>query len=358
MEEDRLRDFIYLDLPRLASLYSQLTGGLVTETELSTDSESEERNIRKYDLKVFKPEFGGKDVSSQQYVETRVMHHEIFNSVEKLLFENGYAIDINESLCPSDIQDGEARERFKNTFYIRATGWTMIEHYEAMKNVAERYNEIIEFVRKSQNYGIQESEEYTELQKKIAQKKEAVQSIKDRNKKAVQEARLDTLEKDLDKLLNSGTELENVEEWIVDGFKTWVDTFMSNAIYFHLYPFDDLENFHVKANLKSERFMDGEITAVDYAYSGRPTVKLSLLGLITSVPPEEEPPFDPMTEFEGHEPEDEEDDPVGFESAIRGMFSAFEELERFAKFERYPNITVYPLAVFRDIRPNEGVIND
>lgn len=95
--------------------------------------------------------------------------------------------------------------------------------------------------------------------------------------------------------------------------------------------------------------------AIDYAYGGRPTVKLSILGLITSVPFPDEHPFDPMSEFEGHIPVDKKDDPVGFEAAMRGVFRGIEGISRFSKFDRYPNITVYPLTIFRDILPRKTV---
>ena len=58
-----------------------------------------------------------------------------------------------------------------------------------------------------------------------------------------------------------------------------------------------------------------------------------------------------MKEFEGHESQDKKDDPVAFEAAFRGLFRGFDGLDKLSKFERYPNLTVYPLAIFRDIYP-------
>ncbi|MGB8953610.1 MAG: M64 family metallopeptidase [Candidatus Aminicenantales bacterium] len=71
--------------------------------------------------------------------------------------------------------------------------------------------------------------------------------------------------------------------------------------------------------------------------------------------PKGEHPFNPMKEFESHEPGNKKDDPIGFEAAIRGLFRGFDGLERLSKFDRYPNLTVYPLAVFRDIYPKGKV---
>ena len=357
MTETRLRDFIYLDLPRLASIYSQLTGGLVTETEVSSGSEQDQRNIRKYDLKVFKPEFGGTEKKSERFVETRVMHHDLFNTVESLLFDKAFAIDVNKTLSSSDIISGKAHSLFKKAFYVRATGWAVIEDYEKMKFISQRHGDICKFISMSIRSGLKDTEEYKELEQQIEEIRKITEGQKDRNQKSKQKTQIRSLEKQLEQVLNSATTLDGVDQWIIDGFETWVDTFMQKAIYFHLYPYDDLNSFHIKSNLKQECFVDGSISATDFAYGGRPNVKLTTLGLVTSVPNEGEPPFDPMAEFEEHKPEDDEDDPIGFESAMRGMFRGFEGMEKFGKFDRYPNITVYPLAVYRDVQPNDGEAN-
>ncbi|MFC1650706.1 hypothetical protein ACFL2X_03980, partial [Candidatus Latescibacterota bacterium] len=122
---------------------------------------------------------------------------------------------------------------------------------------------------------------------------------------------------------------------------------------FHIYPFDDFESFHLKATLKRDNFLDGDSSFIDFAYTSRPNVKLTLFGLVTSNPPKGDHPFDPMKEFKNHESEDERDDPVGFESAFRGIFRGFDGLEKLITFSRYPNLFIYPLAIFRDIFPKK-----
>ena len=72
-----IRDLIYFDFERAASLLSQIEGGLLQETQAETETGRDERNIRKYDLKVFKPEFGGVSVEKQSVITTRVLHHDL-----------------------------------------------------------------------------------------------------------------------------------------------------------------------------------------------------------------------------------------------------------------------------------------
>ena len=348
--DHRIRDFIYLDLPKIASIFSQLTGGLVTGTEIVTGDESDQRNIRKYDLKIFTPEFGGMEKKISQMTESRIMHHDLFKRLEQLLFEKGYSIDINKTITVEELESGESHRKFEEIFYIRCTGWSLFEDYEKMKAIAKNHNILMQFIRKSALSSIKESAAYKELVGKIEAEKAKIRTEKDRNKKAILKNQLKALEKQLHTQLESSIGGE-VEEWIIDGFSNWVDIFIKEAIYFHIYPFDNYGRFHIKAALKRNSFVDGDIKFTDFAYTGRPNLKLTLFGLVTSVPPKGKHPFDLMSEFEDHKPKNEQDDPIGFEAAFRGLFRGFDGLDNLSKFERYPNLTVYPLAIFRDIYP-------
>jgi hypothetical protein len=71
---------------------------------------------------------------------------------------------------------------------------------------------------------------------------------------------------------------------------------------------------------------------------------LAVFGLITSLPPEGDLPFDPMTEFtQSAELSPQEI----FENAFRGVFIGMEGLESFFRYSRYPNVTIHPIAVYR-----------
>jgi hypothetical protein len=319
---------------------------------VETGSENDQRNIRKYDLKIFNPEFGGVEKKSSKMVESRVMHHDLFNRVEQLLFDTGYPIDINDSISMAEITSGDASNIFKESFYVRCTGWPIFEDYEKMKVVAQRHNTLMDFIRHSAKSTIKDSPEYKELQAQLKDAKNQINTEKDRNKKARLKSQIKNLEKTIEGQLEDSLGGQ-VDQWIIDGFSHWVDTFIQDVIYFHIYPFDSFESFHLKATLKRDSFVDGDSRFTDFAYTSRPNVKLTLFGLITSIPPKGEHPFDPMREFEDHTPEDEQDDPMGFESAFRGLFRGFDGLEKFIKFDRYPNISVYPLAIFRDIYPKK-----
>jgi len=91
-----------------------------------------------------------------------------------------------------------------------------------------------------------------------------------------------------------------------------------------------------------------------YGYGQRPNVPLTVTGLVTSKPPEGGYSFDPLEEFDGFN-EDETDDSDEknqkvIELAFRRVFAALEGMEDFVRYSRYPNVTVHPIAVYRDLR--------
>ncbi len=56
-------------------------------------------------------------------------------------------------------------------------------------------------------------------------------------------------------------------------------------------------------------------------------------------------PFDPLDEFKGEVNGSEQ---VKFEKGIRALFPTIDTLESFMRYSRYPNITIHPIAVYRD----------
>lgn len=252
-----LRDYLYIDLPRISSLYSQLTGGLVTEIAHSRTSEHDEKNIRQYDLKVFKPEFGGSKTEGTEFVETRVMHHDLVNEVEALLLKNNFCIDANNALNPSLIESGEAHERLRDAFYIKANGWALMEDFERIKSTSKRFNDLVKFINGSSLHNFKESSEYRALERQLEELKENSKSIKDRNQRSEYNRQVRVIEDQINEAVKNASSAGGIDQWVVDGIQTWVDVLVSKAIFFYLYPFPEYPAFHLQGHLKEECFMGG-----------------------------------------------------------------------------------------------------
>ena len=189
---------------------------------------------------------------------------------------------------------------------------------------------------------LKKSPEYRQLQETIASARKDADGIADRNKKVAAKAKVSTLQKQIEAMLTPN--VSKIDQWLLDGIQLWINTFMATRINFRIYPFESCPSFQVLCNLKRECFVDQDLEHLLYGYGSRPSVPLSVFGLITALPPKDGVLFDPLKEFEtaGALPER-----VAFEKAFRAMFGAMDELEAFVRFFRYPNVTVHPIAVYR-----------
>ena len=137
--------------------------------------------------------------------------------------------------------------------------------------------------------------------------------------------------------------------YLVDGIQLFIDTFIEGRINLRLYPFPTVPSFQLMANLKKDCLVDGDMGNVSFAYGNRPNIPMVVLGLVTSIPPHGEHPFDPMQEYE-HDTDLLEGEGE-FEVAFRTVFSSLEAFGKFAMSPRYPMVAIYPLAVYRALRP-------
>ena len=343
----KIRDLIYFDFEKASSLYSQIRGGLIQETRDASESSRDQRNIRKYDLKIFKPEFGGQSEERSSQLEVRVLHHDLLGKLEDYLFEETLAIDVNEAFAEGSSDAAQIREAIEGVPYLRVEGWASIEDYERMKAIGNQFNSLASFIGRCQLSNLEGLEDYRELEERLKQASRKAGREKDRNKKANAERQAAQMEQELrDKILEL-TKLGGLPDWLLEGIGLFIDVFMPQRLLLRIYPFETAPSFQVLANLKRSSFVENDLDHVLQAYGDRPNVKLTVLGLVTSLPEMGREPFDPMTEFqEGNELSDE----ASFESGFRGVFRGMEGFYRFVRYSRYPNVTVYPLAVYRTIR--------
>jgi hypothetical protein len=141
-----IKDFIYLDMEKVISLYSQLSGGIVQSVEASSTSTENSKNLRNYDFKIFKHEAGGTETESQVLKEVRVSHHDIYNELESGLFEKGYAAEIGVDITKEDVDSGKATKKFESALCIKAEGYIVLEDYERITRIAHNYEDITKFI--------------------------------------------------------------------------------------------------------------------------------------------------------------------------------------------------------------------
>lgn len=339
-----IRDFLYFDLDKASSLLSQFEWGLIEQISITQDESSHQDGGAKAGIpQVAEFEFGVGKQKKNAILETKKLHHDILNRIESQLTQAKLVVDLSSEVNKDEKSPDLIREVIGNKPYVKAQGWSVIEDYQRILSITNRLNSIVNFLERSQIASIKQKPEFIAVQAQIEAKRQEVKEIKDRNQKNAALAKLKSLESEIEKELKTATKSSEIDQWLLDGVKEWIDTFMSNRINFRIYPFEQAPSFQVLCNLKRDCFVDQDLEHLLYGYGNRPNVPLSVFGLITSIPPKEMMTFDPMEEFKGIDSQE-----VALEHGFRGIFGAMEQFESFMRYSRYPNITIHPIAVFRE----------
>ncbi len=346
-----MRDLLYFDFEKAASIASQLAGGLRERLSTTEDTGKDTGAGVKFGIPGLADAKLGADYAEKRSTfESRVLHHDLLNDVEAGLQKLALVSDLTTTLPEDSSFPDSIREVIENRPYLRAAGPSAIEDYRRVLSVAGKFNEIAAFIKECTLDSVKKSEEYLVLQEQLANAKQQIAQIKDRNQKAQAKLGLRTVEEQISSKLKA--QLEGVPDWLIKGLKLWIETFMPNRINFRIYPFRDCPSFQVICNLKRGSFVDQDLEHLLYGYGNLPNVPLAVFGLITSLPPKKADDFDPMREFEV---DSDLPDRVAFESGLRAVFSGMDGLESFVRFSRYPNVTVHPIAVYRDFGTSGNV---
>lgn len=346
-----LYDYLYVDLEKSISLYSQLTGGVVELKETQKEKGSTSDNKRNYDFKVFKHDAGGVEHEKEQSKATIKPHHALLQELEKELSSNGYLLDLSTLDESQTLKSPKVRDILKNALCVKCTGRVVFEDYERMKKIGQDFPSIVELINKSSSNTLETSPEYQVIVEQI----QSLQNTNgDRNKKQKAKQQAKDLQSTLDQLTASVTGVDVVPQWILDGMKTWIDAFLPNIINIRVYPFSDEMDEHLFGHLDSSNFSIQDPTAFHFTYGSFPTEEFTIIGVVTSVPNDEDDKFKPLIEFEKDELEDHE----SVESAFRGMFRGFDGMESMVRTCRYPRVLVHPILVYRQTSPNKAIKQD
>jgi hypothetical protein len=345
-----LYDFIYVDRQKIISLYSQLTGGVVEVRESSSENSSSADNKRNYDFKVFKHDAGGTTQEKNSDKETIKPHHALILELESELQKQGYLLDLTRDAATKSFRNPAIRSQLKTTMCVKVRGRAVIEDYERIKNIASVFPEVAALISKSAESNYRATEEFTVQYAKLVEAENEAKSIKDGRVRSTRQRELKTMRESFETAARSRG-VASIEPWILDGLRTWVDAFLPGINNLRLYSQGSFADEHVFGHLKKDCLEDSDSNSLHFTYGSLPTEDLTLLGIVTSVPDEDENSFQPLAEFNKDELKDFE----SIERAFRGMFRGFDGLEKMIRTSRYPRVLVYPLTVYREVSPNKSL---
>lgn len=342
-----IRDLLYLDFDKAASIWSQFEEGLLERVSVTEDLGKDRTAGTKFGLPgVAEARLGVDYIQKKSTLQSKTLHHDLLNRVETRLVADELVTDLSN--VSRDVTSVDAiRSAIGDRPYLRAEGNGVIEDYRRILAVSEKFNDIVQFIAKGSQETARKSPAYSELQNLITAQEVSAEHIPDRERRRAKKAEIKEMRQKLEQLLEPS--LTTVDDWLIDGIRLFVNTFMSSRINFRIYPFQNCPSFQVLCNLKRDCFVDSDLEHLLYGYGNRPNVPLAVFGLITSLPPQNPTSFDPLREFL--------DDPrlaenAAFEQGFRTVFAGMEGLEAMVRFSRYPNVTVHPIAVYRSFHPN------
>lgn len=339
----KLRDILYFDFDKAASLVSQLEGGLAKQRSETSEEIQDERNIRKYELlKVFKSEFGGIQTDKKAILETKVLHHDLLVRLEETFIDLGFANDINEAtLLGEGVSLEVVHNELSKSPYLKVEGWCAFEDFEKLYESTKNFNDLLGFIKRSELNSVLN----------IDQLRLQLDSIEDesgKNSKKFKDARVEF--KNTEKLVGEQIEKAKLPEWLFEGVREWIDTYIDGRLNLRVCPFEEIPDLEVVANLKRSCFIDDDLKHLMYGYGSEPNRKLCVLGLVTSVPPQDESSlFDMYEAYVDKEAVEGEAEVETIERAFRAIFPALRNMEKFTTFHRYPRVIVHPIAVYRNI---------
>jgi hypothetical protein len=339
-----LYDYIYVDHEKVASLYSQLTGGVVELHEINSEQRHSTDDKRRYDFKIFKHDAGGTDEEKSASKAVIKPHHSVLTELEEGLTERGYLVDLTAPSQFRSLRDDRLRNLLTTKLCLKVRGRAVIEDYERVKSITQVYPDILKLINNSVELSLRQSPQFIELQRQLDKIQLEVRQHKNHNANLLLQQQLKDAERSVEQFLSSQGKL-GVEPWILDGIKTWIDAFLPGIVNLRIYPSTDLTDEHIFGHLKKNCFQDTDSNSFHFTYGSVPTEALTLVGIVTSVPTENGDTFKPLIEFEKETLADYE----SIENVFRGMFRGFDGIEQMIRTCRFPRVLVQPLMVYRSV---------
>ena len=342
MSEGRIiRDLIYFDFDKTASIASQLFGGLTKEVRENYAKGKEGSGG-------FRAHFFNAGIKASESESTTVVlnvHHDLLVDTEQLLSDANMLVDLNEEFQNTPAQKESLHKVLREKPCVRVEGVSAFQDFGRVKRYLDGMIGLIPLLEAITMHQQGKSNEFYHLQGKIQDLEEQIEESGDRNRKKSLQKKLQGLMSQKENVAGGAT-TQQAPAPMLKAFGEFLDLIMPNRNHMAVQPFDYLGAFKVYSNLKRDCFVDSDTENVLFHYGSKPNVKLTVFGLVASVP-ESRPA--PVSLFDTDTLESE-DDALKINQVFSQVSEAIEPLEKFGQVTRYPSVTVYPLAVYRAIR--------
>ncbi|MGI8857165.1 MAG: DUF6414 family protein [Thermomicrobiales bacterium] len=341
-----IRDLIYFDAGKAASLFSQIDEGLLQDIKESVENARGRKASGGLQAGPVRADLGRDSQDRNTVTESRIPHHHLLALLEEYLQDKQQLLDVNQVIGPdvqmSDYSDESIRCLIKHPAFITAEGRAEFFDYRRFGDMLPRLNEVMDAYNEMASENYKQSSEYQQAQSEISRLKLLVREMKEEKQRVVARATLSALENQIKDRIEDLAKNNQIPPHMIKLLTSFTTTMLPNRLDLKIRPYERNRRFRVLANLKRECFLDADIENILFSYGMKPDVPLTIFGLTTSIPPKEDD-APALSQVLSSSPGSQE----GFERMFDGLQGVFEGLGQFTRFSYYPNITVYPIAVYQ-----------
>lgn len=326
-----IREILYLDFDKASSIRSQFEEGLTERIDEQTDREDKEELHANAGIPKLLEGGARTDLTKRRStLEVRKLHHDILNFIERKLTDSRLITDFSDWNTEDATLD-ELRSSMRISPFIRASGQAEFEDYDRMEKFIENYEPIINVIRSSV---LNSSEGYVSQKERLAEIHAQLKSASKPDRTRLHDER-----KKIEGSLNAIEEaaIKPVENELLQNISTIISGFYRERIILRITQNIRNSPIEVLCNLKRDSFTDQNIEHLLYGYGVYPDVDLSVFGVVTSMPNEEE-----------QESSDDSNSPETITSAFRNVFRAFGQLDDHFRPVSFPHLMVHPIAIYRE----------
>lgn len=330
-ETKNIREFIYLDVPKLFSLYSQVFEGI---SEKIVEERINQIITGETQISFIKQsESSSQALEASRRVESGILHDHMYNRLEKKI--ESTMIDA------SKINKDKIKEKLSECPIIKISGRSEIEDYERLNILLEKFNEISTIIAYSMIIG------NPELQASINELQTKLTTLSGKQKKNI-ESQLNEL-KDSKKLAEKQGLAQ--DPMMLKNLKSFGEIFNPNG-YDIVITSNNLPDIHYRGVL-NRNWLRIDPQLMRQLFGGQSEAPWSMVGTVTHI----QGTFINLSKILENtviQQMQNEENPMMLDS-YRGMFRQLRIIERmFIESKVDTEIIVYPIAIYREYQITVG----
>ena len=340
-----IRDFIYLDIERLKSLYSQVFQGVVDTIIETGMSEHESANTQKGGIKHGGGTVAERVAEASYKTESRVLFDHMYNLLEDKL--GGTVVSV------SDLTRESYVSALGQAFMVKVRGQAEIADFQRIRTVFDKFNDISHALNYMSTFPQRQS-----AQDGIAKLTDQIAAETDRNRKTQLKTVLHQKKKEYE--LPPGTQIDTE---FLKSVSFITEMFSSDRYEIAISP--DADSEILFRSILDKRWLRVSPEFLLALYGGYPAPNWTMVGHVTYLPKIRDGSTDDNEEMPQEESGDTANSnssksPSTMRDAYRNLMGAYQGVERtFTDSEELIEIVTWPLAIYREsVVPELGEVTN